>query len=273
MLILTFYPTVLAILLKAVVATSFENISRKGWAQLDGSKGFSEIFGGKLPSFDVLDSWRICKGGDTFHVPQYKYIKDYTLIIESLLDAASQGKGGELVFPAGNFMISAPIKIPAHTCLIGAGIEKTIIKLKDNARPFRGKEKGMFYCSKAERITMHALTIDGNKDNQKVDGGKRRSGISSELVNYLWFRNVRSRNHAGYGCKFSSFSCAILLSCNQILTSSPAFLFLRWHPRFQEALGFLYSSRRQHCFTQHTWWYQIWADQLCFRYEQPLATQ
>ncbi len=133
-------------------------------------------------------------------------------MVSSFLTGVKRGKGGLLEFAEGIFTVSAPIEVPSHTCLVGAGMEKTIIRLADYANKFEGKGKGIFYSAKGERVSILALTIDGNKAMQNDKVLEPLSGVYFELVNYAWFRHVRSLSHMKYGCKKNHLILAIWIS-------------------------------------------------------------
>lgn len=182
-------------------ATPLKPVSHTAWRPLDASKSIATAFGNSTHSFDVMDNWRICMTEAVFTIPYNSIIVDYSDIITSYLKAAGQAGGGAVQLEAGTYHIAAPITVPAHTCLIGTSMEDTIIKLIDDADDF--SDNGILHSRKGERVSIHSLTVDGNKDNQDRNYNWGHDGVYFELINYAWFRNVRVQNMFGYGCKFS----------------------------------------------------------------------
>lgn len=193
----------------AILDTSVE----KKWKNHDSSKDIAAAFGDKMHSFGVHDNWKIYMTKSVFTIPHTKVIKDYTGIISSYLKEAGAVDGAAVKLEKGTYPVSAPIEIPSHTCIVGAGMADTTVKLIDGADAFY--EKGLFYSLNGERVSLQGFTIDGNKDKQNKNDKYWHNGVYFELVNYAWFRNVRVQNMFHHGCMFSGshlFSPAIAFS-------------------------------------------------------------
>jgi len=125
--------------------------------------------------------------------------KDYTGIINSKLRAVRNMGGGTVKLDAGVYAFSRNIWIPSYCCLVGSGMGRTTLKLRDYSRAW--KYSGSVRSMHTERVTIMHMTIHGNRYRQKT-GTKNsygRYGMFSELTNYLYMTRVRVTHHAGYG--------------------------------------------------------------------------
>lgn len=106
---------------------------------------------------------------------------------------------GTLVLGEGTFIVSNQISLSSNTCLVGQGIDKTVIKLKDNASEFR--YSGLVRSINSENVTIMGLTLDGNRENQSGNETELygRYGLFTEVTNYLYLNKVRITKNYGYG--------------------------------------------------------------------------
>lgn len=89
--------------------------------------------------------------------------------------------------------------MPTRTCIIGAGIDSTVIKLIADAPTFR--KSGSIRTFQTSHITITDLTQDGNRASQSASSARNygRYGFFSELSNYVYLARFRVRNNVFYG--------------------------------------------------------------------------
>lgn len=117
--------------------------------------------------------------------------------------------GGDVVLQQGTYIVSVNLEIYNSTRLIGQGIDKTTIKLKDYAAGFfrNGASKsGLIRATVqnkkgCDNIAVMNLTLDGNKVNQYTDSIHKygRFGIFTEACMNVIFNRVKVVNMQGYG--------------------------------------------------------------------------
>lgn len=82
-----------------------------------------------------------------------------------------------LYFPAGTYLVTEPIEIPSNSYIQGAGIDRTVIKMKNTI----GRETGLCIIGKATNqvinVTVNDITFDGNK--QRWHNYNNSSGTST----------------------------------------------------------------------------------------------
>lgn len=191
------------VLLIAVLAFTLAGLVSGKYEKLDESKDVIEAFE-KPASFDILENWNICSKNSTLlkvELPAKKYNHDKAF--EDALKLLPK-EGGTLKLEKGTYLVSRPVVLPENSCLIGAGMSKTIIRLAEKSTPFKtqGDAKGILSCSKNSRVSIIALTVDGNKNQQNTNHkyyAYGRYGVSAERCNYFWTRNVRSTGSELYG--------------------------------------------------------------------------
>lgn len=148
-------------------------------------------------AFPPSDNLKICRRR-VIRVPRDGR-SDYTAIFNEKMALLRRLGGGTLKLDAGLYPHKGHIIIPSYVCLIGAGMEKTVIRLVNFAPRF--PKAGSIRSFQTERVSILDLTQDGNRANQR--SGKKqaygRYGFFSELTNFLLLRNVRVRNNKGYG--------------------------------------------------------------------------
>ena len=132
--------------------------------------------------------------------------------------------------PNGTFVFGAQIIIPANTTLKGAGIGKSILKLKDHTATV---EAGTLHsliinATGTEGTVIQDLTVDGNKANitgEAADdwsGADYVYGIDIRTSDYgTIIRNVEIKNAPGYGLYLADVSGAIV---DNVITHDNAFV-------------------------------------------------
>ena len=163
-------------------------------------------------SFDTRGNWAYCLKF-VIDLPLIPQISDYAPAINSALETAANIGGGSVRLGAGVYPIGKNIVMPSYTCLIGAGMNRTVIRVNDGINNL-GNRAGYIRSRLAEKVTLHGFTLDGNHVNQVMNTSSLRYGrfgLYFELVNYAWFKNVRIQNCGGYGCKLYAFVERFLL--------------------------------------------------------------
>lgn len=99
-------------------------------------------------------------------------VTDDTTALQTVLNSQ-----GNIYIPAGTYLISSPLIFKSNTFIFGAGRGKTIIKQKNgasigNSRGILESQASMTAGATVENVTITALSIDGNQDNNttSVDG-------------------------------------------------------------------------------------------------------
>lgn len=176
-----------------------------GWKKEEESKDVLEAF--NPSSFNIQENWAICKRA-IIRIPLINTTQDYVPQFKEAFEKLNAENGGSILLEKGTYRVSGPVLIPENCCILGAGMDVTTIILNPNALPLynghamRHVSKGILSCSRNARITVIGITVDGNIEKQ-YSGHKffdfGRYGVSFERCNYVWFRNVRSKNNQLYG--------------------------------------------------------------------------
>lgn len=163
----------------------------------------SATFGERLHPFATGASWAICMKAFK-NITTLSATTDFgALINNSLRDLAATG-GGSVLLAAGSYDFTPPIAVPTNTCIVGAGITKTTLRVKDESWPYYPL-KGALYSTKTQNTSFVGFSLDGNRQNQYMDHpyySFGRTGIYQERSSYSYLLNVRSFNHQGSGSKF-----------------------------------------------------------------------
>lgn len=128
---------------------------------------------------------------------------EFAAVIQSALDTASKSKDVVLI-SEGLYLLNNGLVFDSNTRVQGAGMDKTILKLMDNAAPWwdeKGRNAGMIRGSFIKNVTVTDLTLDGNKVNQLSDerSSYGRFGVFIEASKNITFDKVRVQNFQGYG--------------------------------------------------------------------------
>ena len=150
--------------------------------------------------------------------------------LTAINDALTAGTGGVVYIPEGTFIFGGEISIPANTKLMGAGIGKTILKLKDHTATV---EAGTLHsliinATGTEGTVISDLTVDGNKANITGEGADDWSGadyaygIDIRASDYgAVIQNVEIKNVPGWGLHLADVTGAII---NNLLIHDNAFV-------------------------------------------------
>jgi hypothetical protein len=117
--------------------------------------------------------------------------------------------GGRVLMRQGEYIVSSNLIMYSNTALIGDGMDDTIIKLQDFARPWRvnrtarsGLIRSVYRTeNKCENLYVAHLTLNGNKEyqNNDVDSHYGRYGYFSEACTNVYLDSVRIERFQGYG--------------------------------------------------------------------------
>lgn len=126
--------------------------------------------------------------------------------IQQALDEINQSGGGTLQIETGTYVLSSNIEIGSNTVMIGAGINETILKLVDRAKPWWIPETGYRkagFINSEDTVNLYFanFTLDGNKANQNTDELSiyGRFGVYTETVNNVEIDGLGVINFQGYG--------------------------------------------------------------------------
>lgn len=139
----------------------------------------------------------------------YKAGSDAHSAIQNALEAVRMGGGGKVQIQAGEYILSKNFAVHSDTHLQGAGMDSTILKLKNRADPWRvGRSSAAGFLravykiyNRCENIRISDLTLDGNKVNQNTDADSLygRYGLFTEACDNFSIDSVKIRNWQGYG--------------------------------------------------------------------------
>jgi hypothetical protein len=134
----------------------------------------------------------------------------YTVLNQTMEYLSFIGGGNVILYP-GTYVIDGQVALPSNIQLIGSGVDKTILKLKEYSLFFSNAvgNQGFIKASQLTNVLISNLTLDGNRINQIINtnlgidplqpqrrGASGISTIGSISVNII---NVRTSNFQGYG--------------------------------------------------------------------------
>ena len=174
---------------------------RGDWRDLSRKPGWN-VFNNEKDPFDPNSNLMFCNRS-LIQISYSPKVADYSVVINRALKKLRRRSkpGGSVVLSKGVFPVRDQIRIPSYSCLIGAGMRETRIRLVDNAPVF--SHAGVVRSTRATRVTVANLTIDGNMKGQKskdLDGeAYGRYGLFTQLTNFLYLQGVSVQNNIGYG--------------------------------------------------------------------------
>ena len=181
---------------------STQEIDKFGeWRNLPMDKDM-RIFTDSYYSFDIDVNRRICNKSYV-RISLDEKVVDYSQILSDKLTHLYEEGGGTLILRSGTYPIGSNILLRSNTCMHGAGMNETVLKVLDNSKPLY-PEAGYLRAKHSENISLLHFTVDGNAPNQNVstdEAGYGRYGLYFELVNYVWINGVRLKNNNYYGCE------------------------------------------------------------------------
>ena len=139
----------------------------------------------------------------TFKVQRGTDVHQY---VQSSLDNITRNGGGTLRFEEGLYVLSSNLELGSNTAIIGAGINSTVLRLADKAKPWWIPEiplrrAGFINSEDTNNLYLANFTLDGNKDNQNTDEFSvyGRYGLYTEIVDNVTIDGVGIINFQGYG--------------------------------------------------------------------------
>ncbi len=131
-------------------------------------------------------------------------VTKHDVIIQKALDDVAKQNGGTVHILEGEYNLFLNLFIGDNIHLKGDGMEKTVLKLADNAPAWRNgtyKRSGFVRARLSHNLIVSNLTLDGNKNNQidDEDHNYGRYGLFTEGCNNVWFDNVKITSFQGYG--------------------------------------------------------------------------
>lgn len=126
--------------------------------------------------------------------------QDPNKVIQSVLNKIRDNKGGTLLIKSGTYVISSQLTFYGKTTIQGEGVDRTILKVKDNSPSWKyaGFLRATFKSGKCDNIIIRSLTLDGNKKNQR-QSSYGRFGLFTEVCHNVVFDKVKIVNFQGYG--------------------------------------------------------------------------
>lgn len=128
---------------------------------------------------------------------------DDDIEIQAALNQLRGKGGGRVILSDGVFSLTKNVHIySSDTTFSGAGRDKTILKLVDNAPRFI--HAGFITSYKQRNIAIRDMTLDGNRKNQPKDEtlkGKNygKFGVYTEVCNNTLMTNLHVKDFWGYG--------------------------------------------------------------------------
>jgi parallel beta-helix repeat protein len=127
-------------------------------------------------------------------------------LFQQVLNAISIQGQGTLYIEEGTYIIGSFLQIGNNTSIVGAGMNKTVLKLKEYAKPWwipgTGiKRSGFLRANLCNNIQLYNFTIDGNKDAQNTDKNSKygRYGLFTEACNNVYVDGLGIVRFQGYG--------------------------------------------------------------------------
>lgn len=121
--------------------------------------------------------------------------------ITSQLNAVLSTRKGKIKIPKGTYLITSDVVVYSDTTLIGDGINRTILKIKDFSSAGTVATHGVLITENmGNNIAIENLTVDGNRLNQSWEiVGSANYGITVRSNNTV-VRNVECKNVTDNGC-------------------------------------------------------------------------
>lgn len=132
--------------------------------------------------------------------------RDAYYVIQQAFDEIKANGRGKLYIEEGEYILSSFLEVGDNVTVIGAGLNKTILKLQNFARPWwipgtGTKRSGFLRSTHCNNLKFYNLTIDGNKENQNTDKYSKygRFGFFTEACDNVFVDGMGIINFQGYG--------------------------------------------------------------------------
>jgi parallel beta-helix repeat protein len=129
----------------------------------------------------------------------------YSIFQQAFDEIKANGKG-KLYIEEGEYILSSFLEVGDNVTVIGAGMNKTILKLQNIARPWwipgtGTKRSGFLRSTHCVNLRFYNLTIDGNKAFQNTDKYSKygRFGFFTEACDNVFIDGMAIVNFQGYG--------------------------------------------------------------------------
>lgn len=173
------------------------------WAPQDTSGGFSHFHTSTHAFNEELNREKCEKR--IISVPFNSAVSDYYALFIDQLAYLKYLEGGTLKLATGVYVISHQITVPSSTCIMGAGIELTTIKLIDKAAQFLAP--GVLRVVSARHVTLKQFTLDGNRGAQQFGNDVSHYGHHGLYIEHsllIYIQHIRVINNSGYGISVTS---------------------------------------------------------------------
>lgn len=131
---------------------------------------------------------------------------DMQAVLQNALNQLAAAGGGTLQLQKGVYLLDGFIETGGNTNIIGAGMDKTILRLVDKAAPWwipnTGiKRSGMLRAKRSHNLIFAHFTLDGNRENQNNDKYSLygRYGFYTEACDNVFLDSIAIVNFQGYG--------------------------------------------------------------------------
>jgi hypothetical protein len=142
-------------------------------------------------------------------VNYHKAGSDAFSAIQDAFKKVKAAGGGKVTIKQGIYIVSSNLNMYSNTELVGEGMDKTILKLRNYASPWKvGTKRSAGFIrsafkneNKCENLYVAHLTLDGNKAKQKKDENSMygRYGYYTEGCVNVYVESVRVQKWQGYG--------------------------------------------------------------------------
>jgi parallel beta-helix repeat protein len=127
-------------------------------------------------------------------------------IFQQAFDEIKANGRGRLYIEEGNYTLSSFLEVGDNVTVVGAGMNKTILKLEDFTRPWwipgtGTRRSGFLRSTSCVNLSFYNLTVDGNKDKQNTDKYSKygRFGFFTEACDNVYVNGMGVINFQGYG--------------------------------------------------------------------------
>jgi parallel beta-helix repeat protein len=132
--------------------------------------------------------------------------RDAYYVFQQAFDEIKANGRGRLYIEDGEYILSSFLEVGDNVTVIGAGLNKTVLKLQNFARPWwipgtGTKRSGFLRSTHCNNLRFYNLTIDGNKENQNTDKYSKygRFGFFTEACDNVLVDGMGIINFQGYG--------------------------------------------------------------------------
>ncbi len=169
---------------------------------VDGILWSKKPFNSKGYSWDPEENQGIC-ARQTVHLPLAKNKTDYAESMSKALLDLSRSGGGTLLLDEGEYPLRLPVELLARTCITGAGMKKTVLRVVNASLPFSEKT-GAIYAANATLVTLQHFSVDGNGKGQGTgpQDYHGRNGIFLERASNVLIQGVQVSNNLIHGGKY-----------------------------------------------------------------------